>query len=125
MKINGELVKPIDVETHIDESKKSILKPHVFELIGDAVSAFGVVGIRPGKIVGDEDGINSRELSGITVICNDRVVLFCNKDWSDRMGGAPSSKLSQPVHRRFWCGYLFGARGRATNGNRQKDNRSE
>jgi hypothetical protein len=89
LKINGTKVKPLELELHIDESGGDTLKPHVFELSGDDVEVFGVVGVRPGRVVGEEGANNSRELSGITIVCNDRVVLYCNKDWRTGWGESP------------------------------------
>jgi hypothetical protein len=89
LKINGVKVQPLELVVHIDDSGDNILKPHVFELSGLDVKVFGVVGVRPGRIVGEESANNSRELSGITVVCNDRVVLYCNKDWRTGWGELP------------------------------------
>lgn len=89
LKFNGEKIKPLELVVHIDDSGGNVLKPHVFQLSGPDVEVFGVIGVRPGRIVGDENASNSRELSGITVVCNDRVVLYCNKDWRTGWGEAP------------------------------------
>jgi hypothetical protein len=89
LKINSQPIKPLELELQIDLTSKNQLKPHVFELTGTNVSVFGVIGIRPGKIIGDESSTSSRDLSGITVVCNDRVVLYCNKDWRTGWGESP------------------------------------
>jgi hypothetical protein len=89
LKINEAIINPLELVLHIDQSSSGTLKPHVFELSGEDVNVFGVVGVRPGRIVGEEGASNSRELSGITVVCNDRVVLYCNKDWRTGWGEAP------------------------------------
>lgn len=87
--INDVPVEPLDLDVYIDYGDAQEMKPHVFELSGRDVKVFGVIGIRPGKIIGDENSVNSREKSGITIVCNDRVVLYCNKDWKTGWGESP------------------------------------
>lgn len=84
--VNDISVPPLDISLYYDKE----LTPHVFELKGKNVAAFGVIGIRPGKIIGDDSGhSNNRDHSGITIICNDRVVLHSNKDWKTGWGESP------------------------------------
>lgn len=89
LSVNDREIKPLSLMLHMDLTSKGSLRPHVFELAGKDVNVFGYIGLRPGKITNDEDEPNSRELAGITIVCNDRVVLYCNKDWRTGWGESP------------------------------------
>ncbi len=94
--INGAAVvpKPISFYFQKEEKSKQLIRPYLFETEVDGVSVFVSVGLR--EPVPSEEEVSdeqqeihySKDLAGWTVICNDRVVLYCNKDEETGWGEA-------------------------------------
>lgn len=89
---------PIKFRLQVPQSKKSGISPYIFRGEFEGVSVFITVGLRH-EIPGIEESIDeqqatrySSEYAGWTVICNDRIVLYCDKTiltgWGD--AGVPA-----------------------------------
>lgn len=79
--VNGIDAKPTPMELRFampDADQKSEIRPYVFKTTLDGVQVFLSVGLRE-PIPGIEDVKFKSEYAGWTVICNDRVVLYCDK----------------------------------------------
>lgn len=96
IKINNTSVEPKPIEFHfkIPSGKSSSITPYLFTSQVEGVDIFISVGIREpipsqSEIEDEQSELRySRDLAGWTVICNDRVVLYCNKDEETGWGEA-------------------------------------
>ena len=96
VKLNGAFIKPkpIAILAQKPEVKGRQIRPYLFTSTLDGVDIFVTVGLREGipseGVVNDEllETRYTRDLAGWTVICNDRVVLYCNKDVETGWGEA-------------------------------------
>lgn len=94
--LNGKIVepKPIAILAQRPEVKGRQIRPYFFSSKIDGVDIFVTVGLREGipsaGVVDDElkEARYTSDLAGWTVICNDRVVLYCNKDEETGWGEA-------------------------------------
>lgn len=89
IEINGTEVKPKTIEIRFakkDDSDGTVVRPYIFKGKEDDVEVFLAIGLRepiPGieQILAEQDSVQfSSDYAGWTVICNDRVVLYCNRD---------------------------------------------
>lgn len=96
IRLNGEQVRPRPIAIVAQEPKVKgrQIRPYIFTASADGVDIFVTVGLR--EAIPSEGTINdelvearyTRDLAGWTVICNDRVVLYCNKDEETGWGEA-------------------------------------
>ncbi len=94
--VNGTEINPLPISFRFEKSETAngTIRPYIFEAKIDGVEVFLSVGLRepiPGiEEVQDEQRENrySTNYAGWTVICNDRVVLYCNKDEQTGWGEA-------------------------------------
>lgn len=90
VKVNGKTVTPNPVQFRFAEEKSedgTEIRPYVFRSEYNGVRIYLAVGLRepiPGaELILSEQDESTRfrsEYAGWTVICNDRVVLYCNRD---------------------------------------------
>ena len=94
--INGIEVSPKPICFHFQDPKTKGygIRPYMFETEVDGVSVFVSVGLREPvpseeEVSDEQEEIHySKDLAGWSVICNDRVVLYCNKDEETGWGEA-------------------------------------
>ncbi len=85
VKVNGQEVQPKDAKIIFDDSDENGIRPYMFKGQDNGVDIFITVGFtRP--ILSEDEALEahdtlkySTERAGWTVVCNDRVVLYCNK----------------------------------------------
>lgn len=91
--INKKLIKGVDISFVVDEhpvkDRKRYL-PYIYSAIVDGVDVFMVLGFYRREILPSEDDIDEElkgggrqrtsEKAGWTIVCNDRIVLYNNKD---------------------------------------------
>ena len=89
--INGTKVSSRGVKFAIDcvTPKKEKILPYIFKGTIGKVKVFLVVGLtKPLSTPDDENGPYSKEDAGWTIICNDRVIVYCDKTeltgWGER-----------------------------------------
>lgn len=88
VQVNKVKAEPKPIEFRFDEGKRDgkEIRPYIFKGEFDGVDVFLAVGLRepiPGieKTLEEQEGVVfSSEYAGWTVICNDRVVTYCNRD---------------------------------------------
>lgn len=88
VKINGHTVepKPLLFKFAVNESSENSILPYIFKSNLKGVDIFVAVGLRepiPGveRLLDEQQSVQfSSDYAGWTVICNDRVVLYCNRD---------------------------------------------
>jgi hypothetical protein len=78
--VNGipAIPKPIEFRFARESKNETTIRPYVFKTVSDGVLVFLAVGLRE-AIPGVEDVQRKSEYAGWTVICNDRVILYCDK----------------------------------------------
>lgn len=78
--VNGIAAKPKPIEFRFGKDSKNehYIRPYIFKSVLDGVNIFLAVGLRE-PIPGIEEVQLKSEFAGWTVICNDRVVLYCDK----------------------------------------------
>jgi len=78
--VNGIAAKPKPIEIRFAQESKSetTIRPYIFKTTLNGVQIFLAVGLRD-PIPGIEEVQLKSEYAGWTVICNDRVVLYCDK----------------------------------------------
>lgn len=86
VKINDTVVKAKPSRLVFDRSKNSHIRPYIYEAVIDDVEVFLAVGFTrpiPTKDEVEDEQVepqySSRE-AGWTILCNDRAVLYCNRD---------------------------------------------
>jgi hypothetical protein len=101
IKLNGEDIPPLELNILTDEGdKKKAIKPYVYKETIDGIDVEVIVGFyRP---LASEEEIeqeltgtyakSATENAGITVICNDRIVLYCDKSYITGWGDTPIPK---------------------------------
>lgn len=97
--LNGYKIEPITIEIISSENKdkKKSIEPYVYTSITDGVTIEVVIGFYSAPAEQDdidkslESSFPNRETAnaGITVLCNDRVVLYANKDHLTGWGDEP------------------------------------
>jgi hypothetical protein len=87
VKINGDPVKPRTVKLIFDNRSTEGIKPYVFKTrTSDGVEVFLTVGFTRGipsqsEILDEQESTRYSSIAaGWTIICNDRAVVYCNKD---------------------------------------------
>ena len=99
IKLNGTKIDPLVLEiltsTDSEHSENSI-KPYVYKSNHDGVEVEAIVGFYRPPATDDEieDGLegfakSQSENAGITVVCNDRIVLYCDKTFLTGWGEPP------------------------------------
>lgn len=85
--VNNNFAKPEPVFFRFStENDKDAIRPYIFQGDVNGVEVFVAIGLRDpilgvDKVMEENDRVSfSSEYAGITIICNDRVVLYCNRD---------------------------------------------
>lgn len=86
IELNGNIVNPKPIVVRFADQQngnQSVIRPYIFKGNYDEVEVFVTVGLRepiPGDTTEEEESVKfSRDYAGWTVICNDRVVLYCDR----------------------------------------------
>jgi len=93
--INGTSIRSRGVKFAIDSasSKREKIQPYIFRGTIGAVKIFLAVGLtKPLSTPDDENGPYSKEDAGWTIICNDRVIVYCDKTELTGWGEKPIPK---------------------------------
>jgi hypothetical protein len=84
--VNGTLAKADPILFRLSEKQSdNSVQPYVFRALENGVEVFLSIGIRepiPGieRVIEEQEGVRySAEYAGWTIICNDRVVLYCDR----------------------------------------------
>lgn len=85
--VNGETVNPRTTELKFETSSSNkLLRPYIYEAEIDGVEIFvavGFIGPIPSEAELDQEAVSPRyssEIAGWTVVCNDRAVVYANRD---------------------------------------------
>ncbi len=85
--INGEVAKPYAAKLVFDHSQEAgVIRPYIFKTKTDGVEVFLAVGFTrgipsPDEILAEEKAPKYSSIeAGWTILCNDRAVLYCNRD---------------------------------------------
>ncbi len=87
--VNGRIAKPKRIAIKFSESTSGgdVVRPYIFKSsLEDGIDVFLTVGLREpipdaeATLNDQEDPRLSTDYAGWTIICNDRVVLYCNRD---------------------------------------------
>lgn len=89
VEVNGSIVEPKPIRVRFSDEKNNkteSIQPYLFTSNYEGVEIFVAVGLRdpiPGfdRMSEEQDGVNryASDYAGWTVICNDRVVLYCDR----------------------------------------------
>jgi hypothetical protein len=101
IKLNGEDIAPLELNILTDNTgSKKAIKPYVYKETIDDIDIEVIVGFYRPLATEDEIELeltgtfakSATENAGITVICNDRIVLYCDKTYTTGWGDTPIPK---------------------------------